>query len=194
MRRDSSELPHRATNLTRLKAGETRQKRAGFDTAEHSDEVGETPASDSGLAAVAHLGRACAGAYRGEDECSGGFGAEVGSLVWPAATGGARPAMASRRSTAAAALANGGGRRGRSGGDRMEPGDAGCCPDRGKPVGRAASTTPTYGSHVAGVGWTKAGVRARKRERGETGPHCLSGPKGRRVSPAAPAAFYFLFF
>jgi len=65
------------------------QKRARFDAVEHSDEVGETPASDSRRAAVSHLGRACAEAYRGEDECCGGFGAEDRSLVWPAQSGGA---------------------------------------------------------------------------------------------------------
>jgi len=54
------------------------QERASFDTAALSDEVGETPASDSGLAAVFHLGRACAEAYRGEDDCGGGLGAENG--------------------------------------------------------------------------------------------------------------------
>jgi len=64
-------------------------------------------------------------------------------------------------------------------------------------VGRGASTTPTYGRHVAGVGWTKAGVHVREREGGETEPRCLARPKGRRVGPAAPAPFYFflkLFF
>jgi len=69
-----------------------------FDAAAHSDEVEETPASDSQCAAVTHLGRACAKAYRGEDECSGGFGAENRSLAWPAVSNGASPAMALRRS------------------------------------------------------------------------------------------------
>ena len=55
--------------------------------AEHSDEVGETPASDSRRAAVSHLGRACVEAYRGEDGCSGGFGAEDRSLVWLVVSG-----------------------------------------------------------------------------------------------------------
>ena len=65
-------------NLTRSKASETRQKRAGIDAAELSGEVGETPASDSGLAAVSYLGRACAGAYRGKNERGGVPGAENG--------------------------------------------------------------------------------------------------------------------
>ena len=99
--------------------------------------------------------------------------------------------------TKAAALANGGGRRERSGGDRMVPRGAGCRLDRDKPVGRGASTTPTYGRHVADVGWTKAGVRTREREGGKAGPRCLARPKGRRVRPATPAPssifFEFLF-
>ena len=44
---------------------------------------------DSGFVEVSHLGRACAGAYRGEDEHDGGLGAEKGPLTWPVASGGA---------------------------------------------------------------------------------------------------------
>ena len=47
---------------------------------------------------------------------------------------------------------------------------AGWRPDRVKPVGRAAaSTTPAYGRHVAGAGWSEAGASARGRSEGENG-------------------------
>jgi len=54
-------------------------------------------------------------------------------------------------------------KRERSGGDRMARWGMGCRPDRGKPVGRGASTTPAYGRHVAGAEWSEAGA-ARGRE------------------------------
>ena len=60
-------------------------------------------------------------------------------------------------------------------------------------VGRAAAaTSPAYGRHVAGAGWSKAGASACGR--GGLGEWAtrLSGPKGRRVGPAAPT--HFLFF
>ena len=38
---------------------------------------------------VSHLGRACAGAYRGKYEHGGGLGVEKGPLTRPAASGGA---------------------------------------------------------------------------------------------------------
>ena len=132
MRGIPSRLPHRATDLTRPNASEMRQKRARFNAAEHSDEVGETPASDSRRAVVSHLGRACAEAYRGEDECSGGFCAEDRSLMWPAVSGGALRRWRCGGAATAAALASGG-RRGERGGDRMElPGGAGWRSDQVK--------------------------------------------------------------
>ena len=49
-------------------------------------------------------------------------------------------------------------------------GGAGWRPDRDKPVGRAAaSTTPAYGRHVAGAGWSEVGVSARMRGEGRLG-------------------------
>ena len=69
---------------------------------------------------------------------------------------------------------------------------AGCRPDWGKPVGRGTSTTPAYGRHVAGAGWSEASA-ARGRERGgEAGRAVWLGRKGggsaqQRLSP-------FLFF
>jgi len=72
----------------------------------------------------------------------------------------------------------------------------GCRPDRGKPVGRGAFTTPAYGRHVAGVGWSEAGA-ARGRERGgETGRAVWLGRKGygsaqQRLSPFP---FFLNFF
>ena len=93
----------------------------------------------------------------------------------------------------AAALASRGRRGDGEGTEWSGLGARGGVPTRLRPVGRGASTTPTYGRHVAGVGWTKEGVCAREREGGETGPHCLARPKGRRVGPAAPAPFLFFF-
>ena len=89
-----------------------------------------------------------------------------------------------------------GGRRESGAGDRMARRGAGCRPDRGKPVGRDASTTPAYGRHVTGAGWSEAGARAWEREWRESGPRCLAGPKGRRVGPAArvPFSFFLNFF
>jgi len=57
--------------------------------AELSNEFELTPMRDSGFAKGFHLGRACAGAYRGEDELGGGLGAEKGLLTRPAVSGGA---------------------------------------------------------------------------------------------------------
>jgi len=95
----SSELPRRTTDLTRQKASETGQKRARFDAAELSGEVGATPTSDSRRSMGSHLGRTFAGAYRDDGECSGSFGVEVGALVWPAVSSGAAPVMVLRRSS-----------------------------------------------------------------------------------------------
>ena len=69
---------------------------------------------------------------------------------------------------------------------------AGCRPDRGKPVDRGVSTTPAYGRHVAGTGWSEVSA-ARWRERvGEAGRAVWLRRKGggsaqQRLSP-------FLFF
>jgi len=99
MRKGSSELPRRTTDLTCQEASETGQKRARFDAAELSGEVGATPTSDSRRSTGSHLGRAFAGAYRDDGECTGGFGVEIGALEWPAVSSGAAPAMALRRSS-----------------------------------------------------------------------------------------------
>jgi len=73
------------------------QKRVRFDVAELSGEVVVTPMSDSRHTVASYPGRACAKAYRGEGECSGGFGAEDRPLVGPAVSSGAFPVMALRR-------------------------------------------------------------------------------------------------
>ena len=189
----SSELPHHVPNLTHSRASGTRQKWEGFGAAEHSDEVGEIPASDYRLTDDSHIGRACAGAYCGEGEHGGGLGAENGSLARPAASGGARPATAPRRSLlllwSRAGEGEGAGR-----GHNGVSGGAGWRPDRGKLVGRAAaSTTSAYGYHVAGAGWREAGTSARAGEGRGGRASWLDGPKGRRVGPAAPGPFSIFF-
>jgi len=85
-----------------------------------------------------------------------------------------------------------GGRRERGAGDRMARRGAGCRPDRGKPIGRGTSTTPTYGRHVVGAGWSEAGAARRRERGGEAGRAVWLGRKGggsaqQRLSP-------FLFF
>ena len=79
------------------------------------------------------------------------------------------------------------------GGDRMEAvWGVGRRPDRVMPVGRAAAaTSPTYGHHVAGVGWSKAGASAHGRGGGGVG---RAGERAEReaVGPAAPTLFSFL--
>ena len=52
------------------------QKRVWFDAAELFGEVRITLTSDSRRTVASHPGRACAKAYHGKGECSGGFGAE----------------------------------------------------------------------------------------------------------------------
>ena len=72
------------------------------------------------------------------------------------------------------------------------PGEVGWRPDRDKPVGCGGSTTPSYGRHVAGVGWIKAGARARERGEGKTGRATSMGRKG--GGSAQPRLHPFLFF
>ena len=55
-----------------------------------------------------HLGRACAGAYRGEGEHGGGLGAENGPLTRPAASDRASADNGATRAAAAAVLVSGG--------------------------------------------------------------------------------------
>ena len=161
--------------------------------AEHFDEVGETPVSDLRRAAVSHLGRAWAEDYRGEDECCGELGSEIGALAWPAVSGGALRRWRCGGAATAAALTSGG-RRGERGGDRMEcPSGAGRRSDQvkaGRPrrVHDADVRSPRGRCRV-----DEGGRRAWEREGGETGPRCMAGPKGRRVGPAAPAPFLFFF-
>ena len=71
-------------------------------------------------------------------------------------------------------------------------GAQGGVPTRIRPVGRGASTTPAYGRHVAGAGWSEAGARTRDRGEGKTGRAAWLGRKGggsaqQRLPP-------FLFF
>jgi len=125
------------------------------------------------------------------DECGGALGAENGSLVWPAVSGGALRRWRCGGVAAAAALVSGGRRGERSGGDRVEPGGAGRRPNQVK-VGRPrrvhdADVRPPRGRRrVDEGGRPHAGERG-----GENGPRCLAGPKGRQVGPAAPSPFSF---
>jgi len=165
-----------------------------FNAAEHSDEVGQTPTSDSRRAAVSHFGRAGAEAYRGEDECSGELGSEIGALAWPAVSGGALRRWRCGRTATATALASGGRRGERSGATKWSLGVRGGVPTRLRPVGRGASTTPTYGRHVAGVGWTKVGVAHGREGRGKRA--ALRGwaeKEASRPSSACPLFFFFEF-
>jgi len=86
---DPLELPHLTTDLAHQRTSEKRQDTARSVMAEHSGDVRATSASDSWRTAASHLGRAHAGAYRGDGECAGALGVELEALVRPAASGGA---------------------------------------------------------------------------------------------------------
>ena len=161
--------------------------------AELSGEVGATPASDSRRTTASHLGRAYAGAYRGDGECAAVLGVEVGALVRSAASGGASSGNGAGRAAAAAAARADGGRKERAlATERVEwSRGAGRRPDQvGGAVGRGAPNAgvrPPRGRRGMGRG----GRRAREREGRERQARLLAGPKGRRVGPAAPVPFSF---
>jgi len=117
---DPPVLPHLTTDLAHQRTSEKRQDTARSVAAEHSGEVGATPANDSWCTAASHLGRVHAGAYRGDGECAGALGVELKLWCGRRRAAGLAPAMA-RGGTAAAATARteGGGR---GAGDRMEGG------------------------------------------------------------------------
>jgi hypothetical protein len=69
---------------------------------------------------------------------------------------------------------------------------AGCHPDRGKPVGRGASTTPAYGRHVAGAGWSEAGTAHGRERGGEAGRAVWLGRKGGGSAQQRLLPFFFL--
>jgi len=104
--------------------------------------------------------------------------------------------MASRRSLLLLlALVSGEGEgveRGQNGGS----GGAGWRSDRDKPVDRvAASTTPAYGRHVAGAGWSEAGASARGRGEGRLGRTAgWAEREAGRPSSASPLFFFLNFF
>ena len=177
-----------------LKIKRNGQKREGFDTAELSNEVVLTPARDCGFAEGFHLGRARAGAYRGEGEHNGGLGTENGPLARPAASGGASAGNGAAAVTAAAAaLASG---EGEGAGEWTEwcLGARGAVPTGVSRSASGASTTPAYGRNVAGVGWSKAGARARERGEGRPGRTAWLGRKGGgRPSSACPLFLFFEF-
>jgi len=83
-------------------------------------------------------------------------------------------------------------KRERSGGDRMARWGAGCRPDRGKPIGRGASTTPAYGRHVAGAGWSEAGAVRGREGRGNWA--ALPGWAEREAGRPSSACLVSLFF
>ena len=144
--------------------------------------------------AVSHLGRACAGAYRGEDECSGGFAAENGPLAWPAASGGARRAMAPRRPLLLLLRSRTGEER-EQGGDRM-----GVLGARGGvPTGISRSAAARPRRRRTAVTWPASGgsrrAPARWREgRGKRAArlHWAEWEAG-RPSSACPLFFFFQF-
>jgi len=159
---------------------------------EHSDEVGETTASDSWRAAVSHLGTACAEAYRGEDECGGGFGAEDKSLVWPALSGGALRRWRCGGAATSAALTSRG-RRGEWGGDRMEwPGGTGRRPDQVK-AGRPRRVHNADVRPPRGRRRVDEGGRPRAGERGRGNRAALWAEReAGRPSSACPLSLFFL--
>jgi len=64
-----------------------------------------------------------------------------------------------------------------------------------RPLGRDASTTPAYGRHVAGAGWSEAASARRREGRGKRA--ALSGWAEREVgrpSSACPLFFFLNFF
>ena len=136
-----------------------------------------TPSSDCGLADGFHLCRVCAGAYRGEGKDGGGLRAENGSQARPAASGGARPAMAPRRSLLLRL-------RSRAGKEREQGGDS-------RPGGRVydAGVRPPRGRRQVERGGR---VRARRGEGSQAAR--LNGPRGRQVGLAVPAPFLLFFF
>ena len=143
------------------------------------------PASDSRRTTASHLGRAYAGAYRGDGECAGVLGVEFGALVRLAASGGALSGNGAGGAAAAAAAHAGRGRREKARAIewREWSGGAGRRPDQGEGVvGRGAPN--------AGVR-PPCGRRAREREGRGRQARLLAGPKGRRVGPAAPVPFSF---
>jgi len=113
---------------------------------EHSGELGATPASDSRRTAASHLGRAHAGAYRSDSECTGALGGELEALVRSAASGGAFSGNGARRNCCCCTTRAEGG--GRGAGDRMDGGLLG-----------AQVGVPTRGVEEAGRGAPNAGVR-----------------------------------
>ena len=170
-----------------------RQDFARSVAVEHSGEVGATPASDSRRTAASHLGRAHAGAYRGDGECAGALGVEVEALVRSAASGGAFSNNGARRDCCCCCCADRGRRerRGRQNGGRV----------LGARVG-----IPTRGVEVAGRGAPNAGVRPprgrrwmgrggrRARERGEGEVCWAAGWAEREVGLAQQRLSPFLFF
>jgi len=186
------ELPHLTTDLAQQRTSEKRPGTARSVAAEHSGELGATPASDSRRTAASHLGRAHAGAYRSDGECTGALGGELEALVRSAASGGAFSGNGARRDCCCcAARAEGEARAiewmegfwGR--GSASQPGG----------WRRPATARPTtaYGRHVAVAGWSEAGVHARERGGGGGRPGCWLGRKGGGVGPVAPVPFSIFF-
>ena len=102
-------------------------------------------------------------AYRGEDEHDGGLGAEKGPLTRPATSGGALAGNGATVVTAAAAALVSGEEEREREGTEWRLGARGAVPTGVSRSASGASTTPAYGRHVAGVGWSKVGARARER-------------------------------
>jgi len=172
------------------------QRLARFDAVELSGKVGVTPASDSRHTTGSHLGRAFAGAYCGDGECTGGLGVEVGALAWPAVSSGALQRWRCSGAATAATLASGGGRREERATERVEwPGGAGRRPDQvkaGRP--RRVQRRRTAATWPAPCGARRA---PRAGERGEGKRAALPGWAEReagRPSSACPLSLFLNLF
>ena len=163
--------------------------------AELFGEVGATPASDSRRTTASHLGRAYAGAYRGDGECAGVLGVEVGALVRSAASGGASSGNGAGGAAAAAAVHADGGRKERARAtERVEwSGGAGRRPDQvggGQP--RRAQRRRTAATWPPRNGARQAPHAGEREGRGEAGRAAgWAEREAGRPSSACPFSFFF---
>jgi len=176
------------------RTSEKRQDTARSVTAEHSGEIGATLASDSRRTAASHLGRAYAGAYRGDGECAGALGVELEALLRPAASGGACSGNGARRNCCCYWCTGGGRRerRGRQNGGRVLGARVGV-PTRGGGGGRPRRaqrrrTAATWPS-LNGARWAP-----RAGERGEREAGRAAGWAEREAGLAQQRLSPFLFF
>jgi len=82
----------------------------------------------------------------------------------------------------------------RGGGAEWRMGARGAVPTGVSWSASGASTTPAYGRHVAGAGWSEAGVRARERGEGRPGRAAWLGRKGGGSAQQRLSLFFLNFF